>query len=191
MLSAFGAAASLPFATVTVVLDFHGPRSQQSIEVMKRETEDILKHAGLRLDWKLPEEAQASSFSDLVVVRFKGACVLEPQPYLYDELGPLAYTYATDGAVQPFSEVACDKISAFLQSEGQARDSKKADQMMGKALGRVLAHELVHMLTGSGKHSHGGVFKAGLSAEELTAGELPLDRGELERLRAQSPPARP
>jgi len=188
MLPAFAAGASLSPSTVTIVLDFSGPHSRQSIEVMKRETEGILKPAGVRLDWKLPAEARAASFSDLVVVRFKGTCILEPQPYLYDELGPLASTSASGAAVQPFSEVACDEVSAFVQRSLTVRDSKKADQLMGRALGRVLAHELVHMLTRSGNHGHNGVFKAGLTVEELTAGELPLDPSDLHRLRDNTRP---
>jgi hypothetical protein len=180
------AAASLTPATVTVVLDFSGPHSQQSVEAMKREAEGILKPAGLKLDWKNPTEAQAGSFADLVVVQFRGTCILEPQPYLYDELGPLGSTFTMSGAVQPFSEVACDKVSAFVRSELKGRNSARADVAMGKALGRVVAHELAHMITHSGRHGHDGLFKPGLTIEDLIAGELPLDPGDLHRLREHS-----
>jgi hypothetical protein len=183
--------AALPgFGTVrttnlTVILDFKGPYSQQSVDAMKLETQGILKTAGVHLDWRSREEAIDHSFADLVVVRFNGACQLPPPAPLYDELGPLASTYETDGQVQPFSEVSCDRVSAFVRSGLHGGDFKRADLLIGRALGRVVAHELVHMLTGAKDHSHEGVFKPGLTVEQLMAGELPLSPGDIERFRAR------
>jgi hypothetical protein len=174
---------------LTIVLDFNGPHSQQSVDAMKLETQGILKGAGVHLDWKSREEAAGSSFADLVVVRFNGACQLPPPP-LYDELGeigPLASTYETDGQVQPFSEVSCDRVGAFVRSglHGSDLNLKRGDLLIGRALGRVVAHELVHMLTGAKDHSHEGVFKPGLTVQNLVAGELPLSPGDIERLRSR------
>jgi hypothetical protein len=172
---------------LTIVLDFNGPHSQQSVDAMERETQGILKGAGVHLDWKSREEAAGSSFADLVVVRFNGACQLPPPP-LYDELGeigPLASTYETDGQVQPFSEVSCDRVGAFVRSGLHGSDLKRGDLLIGRALGRVVAHELVHMLTGAKGHSHEGVFKPGLTVQNLVAGELPLSPGDIERLRSR------
>src|ERR1044071_6454776 len=39
-------------ADMTVVIEFDGPHSERSVEQMKRETADIFKEAGLRLDWR-------------------------------------------------------------------------------------------------------------------------------------------
>ncbi len=174
-------------ANLTVVLDFKGRYSPASVEAMKQETQNILKGAGLHLDWKSRQEASESSSPDLVVVRFNGSCELPPPP-LYDELGeigPLASTYTTDGQVQPFSDVACDRVGAFVRSGLNGGDFKKADLLIGRALGRVVAHELVHMLTGQKKHSREGVFEPGLTVEQLVAGELPLSPADIERLRAR------
>src|SRR5580704_5702662 len=146
-----------PATNLTIVLDFKGPHSPESVAAMERETQGILKNAGVHLDWKSREEAQNTSAADLVVVRFNGACELPPAP-LYDERGPLASTYETDGQVQPFSEVSCDRVGAFVRSGLHGGDLKKGDLLLGKALGRVVAHELVHMLTGAKEHAHEGVF---------------------------------
>jgi hypothetical protein len=184
VLPALFAGSVKPFTTLTIVLDFKGPHSLQSVAAMERETQEIFKDAGVHLDWKSREEASGVSFADLVVVRFNGACELPPAP-LYDELGPLAFTYETDGQVQPFSEVSCDRVGAFVRSGLHGGDFQKGDFLLGRALGRVVAHELVHMLTGAKEHSHEGVFKAGLTVEQLVAGELPLSLGDIERLRAR------
>jgi hypothetical protein len=170
---------------ITIVLDFAGPHDVRSTQIMERETEAILKDSGLRLEWKLREEAAQKSFSDLVVLRFKGSCVLQDaSPAPSREFGSLAFTYTTDGVVQPFGEVSCDTIGAFLLSEGERSAHEDPQHAMGVALGRVVAHELVHMLLGSEKHAEAGVFKPGLTAEQLVSGELQLDEGDLDRLRA-------
>lgn len=187
VLAALPAMSAPKSSNLTVVLDFQGRYSPASVEAMKQETQAILKGAGLHLDWKSREEASQASSSDLVVVRFNGACELPPPP-LYDELGeigPLASTYQTDGEVQPFSDVACDRVGAFVRSGLHGGDFKKGDLLIGRALGRVVAHELVHMLTGAKKHSRDGVFEPGLTVEQLVAGELPLSPADIERLRSR------
>ena len=176
-------------SNLTVILDFKGPHSNGAVSEMQRETETIFKDSGLHLDWRFREEALHASYDDLVLVRFRGACVLEPAPYppyLYDELGPsetLAFTHTTDGAVLPFSEVACNKVAASARSTMHGGDFARSDLFLGRALGRVLAHELVHILTGSGKHGREGVEKRALSGRQLTEESLPLSSDDLERLR--------
>jgi hypothetical protein len=180
------AAGVIHSSDLTIVTDFQGPHSARSIQVMEEETDRILKDTGLHLEWRSRNDVAGGVFSDLVLVQFKGTCILKPAPYLYDEMGPpLAFTYTTDGAVQPFSEVSCDQISAFVRSGLHAEDYKKADVLMGRALGRVVAHELVHMLTGSGKHGHNGVFERALTVDQLVYGKLPLSPGDLKRVRAE------
>jgi hypothetical protein len=184
MLSAFAADTRSPTA-VTVILDFEGQHPSRAIRLMERETERILKDSDLHLDWVLREDAVSKAFPDLVVLRFKGNCGLEPSIREPEDVGVLAFTYTTDGVVQPFSQVACDKIGAFLLS-GRRKGSSYTDpeKVMGVALGRVVAHELVHMLLGSGTHAETGVFKPGLTVEQLVSGELELDEGDVDRLRA-------
>src|SRR5262245_33173396 len=84
---------------ITIVLQFDGPHSDQSVAEMKREFEGIVKDATLTVDWRTREQAQQEALSNLVVIRFKGKCVLDPVPYLYDERGPMAFTYSTSGVV--------------------------------------------------------------------------------------------
>src|SRR5579872_2157462 len=177
------AAGTRPSSKVTVILDFQGTHSNQSVTAMEREAEGILKSSGLRLDWRLAAEAAHESFDDLVVFQFKGACKVEPIPYVYDELGPLAFTYSADGAVQPFGQVSCDKVAAAVRSAMWGKDFQSADLLFGRALGRVLAHELVHVLTASGRHGREGVARPALSGKDLIGGSLPLSPADIARLR--------
>ncbi len=167
---------------ITIILDFQGPRSEQSVSEMKREFSGIMKDSSLHFDFRSRSEASKEAFSDLVLVRFTGKCVLEPVGYLYDERGPMAFTYTTDGVVQPFSEVACDKVTSAIRPVMSGDDFAKADLLLGRALGRVLAHEVVHILSKSRAHGRTGVEKTALSGSQLIAPELRLEPEDLERI---------
>jgi hypothetical protein len=188
LICVLAASACARAADITVVLDFDGPYSDRSVEQMKRETEDIFKTAGLHLEWHTRADAVGDAYENLVVVRFKGKCVLEPVPMLYDERGPFAFTYNSDGAVLPFSEVECDHVTASVQSAMGVDDHARPDYVMGRALGRVVAHELVHILTKSAAHARDGVARTALSGHDLIGPPLRLTREDVERLR-QAPPA--
>ena len=176
----FAAAASAE--GITIVLEFDGPHSERSVAEMKREFEGIVKKTTLTVGWKTRREAEQEALANLVVVRFKGKCVLDPVPYLYDERGPMAFTYTAGGVPQPFSEVACDQVSTAVRSALFGGDYAKADQLFGRALGRVLAHEVVHMLTQNPGHAREGVARRSLTGNQLIGSELGLDREDLDRL---------
>src|ERR1700704_5865660 len=98
-------------ASLTVLLRFDGPHSERSVLEMKRELGLILKDSGIRIDWRNRDEVTASeSFANLVIAKFRGKGRMEPVPYLYDERGPLGFTYDSDGSVLSFSEIECDKV---------------------------------------------------------------------------------
>lgn len=170
---------------ITIVLDFQGPRSESSVAEMKREFTGIMKDSALRFEFRSRSEASEGVFSDLMVIRFTGKCVLEPVGYLYDERGPMAFTYSTDGVVQPFSEVACDRITSAVRSAMAGGDFAKSDLLLGRALGRVLAHEVMHILSKSGTHGRTGVAKTALSGSQLIAPELRLEAEDVVRIHAR------
>jgi hypothetical protein len=171
-------------APVTIVLDFQGAHSDKSVREMKREFEAIMQPSGLRFEWRLRSEAGRESFDNLVVVRFKGKCVLEPVGYLYDERGPLAFTYSSDGVPQPFSEVECDKVTASVRGAMWGGEYAKADQLLGRALGRVMAHEVVHMFSNSAMHGKEGVAAPALSGRQLISPQLKLSPADWTRVHA-------
>ena len=79
---------------LTVILDFRGPFSRASLKEMERESGLVLQSSGVRLDWRMLGEDSYASYSDLVVMTFRGACQYEPAvPVNKDyRLGPLAMT---------------------------------------------------------------------------------------------------
>jgi hypothetical protein len=177
--------AATPQPELTVVLDFKGTWSRQSVQEMQREATQIIGASGIRLGWVSRGDAGQSSFSDLVVLTFRGSCTYVPAPPRYDELGPYASTRTSNGEVQPFADVDCDHIVNSVRAAMFGGDFGKADMLVGRALGRVVAHELVHMLTRSDVHGREGVQRAALSGKQLIAASLPLSMFDVDRLRLE------
>jgi hypothetical protein len=170
-------------AELAVVVDFDGPHSERSVQSMKQEAEDIFKPAGMHIEWRALDSVGGEVFDNLVVVHFKGRCLLPPSATLPGGRGPYAFVYNSDGDVLPFTEVECDPLAASVNSALEGDDFARPDYLLGRALGRVLAHELVHILTKSAVHGPLGVTQGKLSGRELIGAPLRLSPTEVKRLR--------
>ena len=155
---------------LTVILDFRGAHSEPSIREMERETGSILKATGLKLDWRLRDQTAGEAYPDLVVMTFNGTCKFNPASRNYDGQSPLASTKTTDHVI------------GTARSAMFGADFAHADLLVGRALGRVVTHEIVHMLTRSAKHGSEGVFEASLSGKQLIAPTLPLSALDVDQL---------
>lgn len=172
-------------ADVTVIVDIKGPYSKLAMKEMEREATQIIETSGMKVDWRRRDDVANAVFNDLVVMTFKGSCTFDPAPPIYDELGPFAITRTANGEVQPFGEVDCDRVVNSVRTAMFGNDYNRADLLIGRALGRVVAHEMVHMLTKSGRHAHDGVQRAALSGKQLISASLPLSAMDVDRLRAE------
>jgi hypothetical protein len=169
---------------VTLVLQFDQPYSTESLAVMEREVASIVSESGIRVDWRLLTDLHSSdSFETLVVVHFHGACNMEPASSSIDQRTYYGFTYISDGSVLPFSEVECDKISNSIRPAISKQQWRERDSLLGRALGRVLAHELFHMLAKTQHHADEGVTKSSLSAAQLISDKLSMTPADLEKLK--------
>jgi len=174
-------------SVLTVILDFKGPHSRSSVEEMKRESGLILRSSGVLLEWHVLGDDPHASYPELVVMTFRGSCEYTPGPYDYGEPGPLAITHSTNGQILPFGEVNCDRVVGSARSAMSGIDYPRADLLIGRALGRVVAHELVHMLTKSAVHGAEGVEKPALTGRQLIAQSLPLSAFDVARVAHERP----
>lgn len=160
------------FATahVTIVLQFDARHSEQSIGEMKRELQSLMRNSGVELNWRQLDELSASdAFPSLVVVRFHGSCEMQAQLLpLSDEPIPLGYTHVANGHVIPFADVECDRIRSSLAAAETGR-SMRSDLLLGRAIGRVLAHELHHIIDRTRAHTEHGISRKSLSPRDLIA----------------------
>jgi hypothetical protein len=156
---------------ITVYTQFDQPYSAASVDEMKRETESIMGPLGLDFSWRSLNGVTGSEVSaELVVVTFKGACRTGDVPLRREgEIGALGWTHMSDGMVLPFSDVDCSKISRFIAPEMRSMDPARQEVLFGKAMGRVLAHELYHVFTNTTHHASWGVAKACYTSHDLVS----------------------
>ena len=163
---------------IAVIVQADETFSPQAWQAMEAESKRIAKQAGLRVRFVERSQAAAEQFTDLVVFRMKGRCEMDTLPALLDERGPFAWAFTADGNVLPFGEVKCDRIRESIKTALRPADYRKADELFGRALGRVVAHELYHMLANTKKHGKSGIAKDSLSAQQLIGETLDFSAHE-------------
>jgi hypothetical protein len=169
---------------VTILLDFDKPHSEMSLQAMEAEVSSLMKATGVAVEWQLKNELPTrSEFAELVVFKLTGYCMTDTVPMPMDERGPLAFTHSTDGEVLPFGEVECDRVRTSLRRFLIGRDYREGNLLLGRALGRVLAHEMYHMLSNDRKHTKSGLTRESLTADELTAEHLDLAATAVDEMR--------
>jgi hypothetical protein len=165
-------------APLTVVFQFDSPHSKKAFDEMKQELASILKDSAIKVEWRDRDHVSSSeSFANLVVVKFRGVCKMDAAAN--HEAGPLAFTHRSDGAILPFSEVACDRVRSSVRSAMSVGDYVRSDVVFGRAMARVLAHEIYHILADTESHTAKGVAQRALSGSELIGDQLELSQDEL------------
>jgi len=171
--------------SLTVLVDFEQTPSNESFAEMSREVTHLLGRTGYRLDvQRRSQVADGAEFEDVALVRFKGSCRMSAFPYstFIDERGPLAWSHTVDGEVLPFSEVACDRIRRAVDGAVWGGQRGEREKLFGRALGRVLAHELFHIVARSSSHTKSGVFKESLSGAHLIADRLEFSKDDARKM---------
>jgi hypothetical protein len=164
------ACTALATARVTLILQFEARHSESSVNEMKRELQKLMQSSGVELNWRNLDEISASdSFPSVVIVTFHGTCaVTSLTPPLPSEPAALGYAHISNGTVIPFADVECDRIRSSLTSTPGAH----SEVLFGRALGRVLGHELHHIIERTRAHTQHGISRKSLSARELVADRI-------------------
>jgi hypothetical protein len=181
---------------IGIYLDFdHVPQSAP-MDVMKRAVEGLLRPSGVTLAWRLANENRGTeSFSELAVLKFKGRCDTNA-PAADDfgtlgEIDTLAFTTVSHGAVMPYTEVECDQVRKALSYVGPGAGTLQRQRALGLALGRVVAHELYHILANSVSHADEGLAKASELLRDLVSPhDLPFDESASRAIQNRFQPER-
>jgi hypothetical protein len=159
---------------------------------MKREVSGLMGQAGYRVEWRSldADRGEDTDAPELVVLELSGVC----GPATGSSGGgtgalnssSLAITNVTDGQVLPFSTLNCAVISRSI-SDALARDPvAQRDFLYGRAMGRVAAHELYHVLTRTTEHARSGVARSCFSVNDLLTERFEFEGATLARLRRTS-----
>lgn len=123
------------------------------------------------------------------MVNFKGRCDIGGLAASLTRSTALGWTHVSDGVILPFSDVDCDRIRAFVQKGLLSLPRKDREATFGRAMGRVLAHELYHVFANTARHGSCGVGKASYSVEDLLSPQFRFEERESRALRpVQTPP---
>jgi hypothetical protein len=161
-------------------MDFESVPGPTAMAAMEQEVNELLKPSGIALDWRLAKENRGDHpFASLVVLRFKGTCKAEQLPAGVGDFGSLGETHAlastrvAGGRVLPFSEVECDQVRSALRFLHPGAGLRERQLALGRALGRVVAHELYHIFARTTAHSALGLAKSSQSLEDLVSVDGP------------------
>ena len=148
------------------------------------ELETIMRPLGLRFEWRSLSAVSGDAVAvELAVLSFKGRCdagSLQPQRVAS---GALGWTHVSDGIILPFSDVDCDRIRAFVQKDLRAIGGGEREAVFGRAVARVVAHELYHIFANTSRHGSCGIGKAAYTVQELLAADFQFEPPESEALR--------
>ncbi|MBI4904993.1 MAG: hypothetical protein HY820_15250 [Acidobacteria bacterium] len=168
----------------TLILFLDSPTSQPAnvLSRMKEETSALLRTAGHVIEFRdLKSRKSGESFDQVVVVRWNGACDAGQTPGTIRNKEKLAFAHVSDGRVLPFVEVECRAVTALLADLARLENVWQRNQLMGRAVGRLVAHEVFHVLTQRTTHDHTGVGKPHFQKRDLIAESFTFE----EQTRAQ------
>ena len=173
---------------ITLYTKFEQTTSPEVVAAMREEVANIMEPIGIAFEWRNLADATGSEVSvELAVITFKGACTtVALSPHTRGNPGALGWTHVSDGIILPFSEVDCDRIRTFMQRELLAREPAIRSMLFGRAVGRVLAHELYHIFANTSHHGSCGVGKGAYSVQELISNDFRFEDKETEILRART-----
>jgi hypothetical protein len=183
---------------VGIFLEFEKDPPQSAIQAMEREAGAMLAATGAQFSWlMLKKDEQSATFDELAVLRFRGNCRMEkvgkPEEVTGEAL-TLGYTNVESGRVFGYSRVECDQIKTFIGSLLENSCAHDRETAFSRALGRVVAHELYHILARTTEHSHEGLAKAIQTPFDLIRENFHFDRRALlwlrQRLQARRDRAR-
>jgi hypothetical protein len=178
MLPCRGADDGLPIPTVLYTI-FKVEPPPAIMDYMRDELASIMSPMGFHIDWRsLSEPTSYAEAVKLAVVTFTGRCDASGKSPLFRRGGALGLTLISNGAILPFSEVDCDAIRASIQKELWMRYTDTRPQIFGRAVARVLAHELYHVFARTSKHRSCGLGQATYTATELLSNEFQFEKGD-------------
>jgi len=174
-----------PAGTLTIYTRFAHSPSVLSIGYMKTELDAIMIPFHLRFDWRSLAQASGHEVvAEVVVVSFQGACQADKLAPGGPPAGTLGSTHIADGEILPFADVNCDEIRQVMTAALAVSLPIERESLLGRAMARVLAHELYHFLAHTTKHASTGIAKASYTGAELASNHLRFDEAQLRIVRA-------
>ena len=159
-----------------------------AIQSARHELQRLLEPAAIKMLWKtLDTRKTGEQFDQIVVMSFDGSCAEPVAPSSFRVSPDVTYSLAdsavSEGRVLPFVRVDCGYLARMLAPSLRSLSSKERESVFGRALGRVVAHEIYHIMAETTRHQVRGVAKAEFSVRDLTAEDFEFDSASIAQLR--------
>lgn len=177
-----------PHFSIALYTQFQHEPPAAMFQAMQDEVETIMAPMGASFEWRSLDLVTGSEVStQLAVVKFVGRCQSTGYDPQSQTGGALGWTHVSDGVILPFSDIDCDGIRRFLQVGLMGISGKSREEAYGRAVGRVLAHELYHIFANTTHHGSNGVGKGIYSVTDLLSHDFQFEERESDALRNNKP----
>jgi len=177
-----------------VVVYLTGGSAQNTLPALRQETESLMQSAGYTLDWR--DSAHGVDAANLVVVALNGDCTAPATPTVtaapIDSGRSLAAATVQDGVILPFAHVDCAAVRSILGPLIAREAPARRSYLYGRAIGRLIAHELYHVMAQTREHAPSGIGKPCFTAADLVSDRFEFEAVALRKMRraaADSSPA--
>jgi hypothetical protein len=183
--------ASQPGRELVVYLKTAPGQTSPPIAAMEHEADALMATAGYNISWrKLDRSTEDAAAASLAVLQLRGVCRI-PEPFAPLDPLPtgtsLASTAVADGKVLPYSQLECGNLTRFLAPSLRKEAPGKRTFLYGRAMGRLVAHELFHVLIGTRGHDDAGVGKRSFSTQDILAEHFEFEPSALDKFRGSAP----
>jgi hypothetical protein len=153
---------------------------------MQEESGLLMRSAGYQLHWLDPLERAEAPGTSLIVIELTGACAPAEHAGRAADVDRLAFTVVDHGKILPFITVDCAALQKTLASDLGREPRARRDVLYGRAMGRLVAHEMYHIESQNRGHSRDGVAEASVSSRELVAERFDFAPDAVAKLQAPS-----
>jgi hypothetical protein len=152
--------------TLTVYAERPATLGPTSTQFMQQELQRLVA-PGVEWVWK-EAGVDAKGANWIAVGSFDGVCSVRELPDHVDGSSVLAHTAVANGRVLPFFRVDCTSILRILTPALRHLDETSREIVLGRALARVIAHEIYHVTARTTEHHSSGIGKAFFALADLT-----------------------
>ncbi len=174
-------------ATLEVYVKGQESSTPDVLRAMNRELDTLMLPAGFRVVWRgASDPPSAVGAEHLVMVELRGVCMAQFASMASMPLSSpraLASSSVAEGRVLPFSWLDCTALNRFLAPAASLPSQAERDDLYGRSMARLLAHEFYHILAQTDDHAPTGIAKARFSTADLMADHFDFEPSALERLR--------
>jgi hypothetical protein len=178
----------LPSTQLAIYLTANTAQPPATVEYMKRELAPVLQNAGYRLTWNDPKHPDLiGQASTLVILELRGVCALPPgggrlEPAVYNGAS-LAETVVSPQGVTRFVTVNCANLTRMTGPVLSAEPGAQREFLYGRAMARVVAHELYHVLMDTTDHGRNGLSRSNFTISDLLDEVFRFDAADVAKLR--------